>query len=150
VKPLITEAWYGASFRQAVTRFVQKALRFRGYASRSEFWWVQLMLLVVNLVLTELWQVVVGSGEEPFFSMPGAVVSTVVWLIQLVLLVAQLSLVWHRFHDIGRSGFFFFIAFVPFVGMIAAAFMLALPTNSFGRREKWTDTNRRTIIPFGK
>ncbi len=149
-EPPLTEAWYGATFAQAVTRFGKKALHFRGYASPSEFWWVQLGLLVVNGLLMALLRGVRGGDATVFSSEPAVVASVIVWLVQIALLVAQMSLVWRRLHDTGRSGALFFVAFIPVVGLVVAAALLAMPTDAGGRREEWTDTDPRPTLSLGR
>lgn len=156
-EPLLGEAWYGATFRQAVTRFGQKALHFRGYASRSEFWWVQLGLITVNALLTFFLKEVVWNGDTPYSSTPAGDVSgvvwfiqiallVVVWMVQITLLVAQLALIWRRYHDTGRSGALFFLAFIPAIGMPVSAVLLAMPQNPDGRRDAWLDTDPELAI----
>ena len=39
---------YGATFGQAVVRFFSRYARFKGYSSRSEFWWVYLLDCIVG------------------------------------------------------------------------------------------------------
>ena len=52
----------GASFGEAVKRFFQRYAQFRGYASRSEFWWVALFNGLVGLGIYVLLFMVIGLG----------------------------------------------------------------------------------------
>jgi len=49
--PNLSQPLYGASMGQAVVRFFKKYARFKGYASRSEHWWVALAQFVLYVVL---------------------------------------------------------------------------------------------------
>ena len=43
---ILSRPLYGANFGQAVGRFFRKYATFTGRASRSEFWWVRLFLVL--------------------------------------------------------------------------------------------------------
>jgi uncharacterized membrane protein YhaH (DUF805 family) len=89
----------------------------KGRASRSEYWWFQLALLVV----TTAWPSPFGgfgdlaSGELPEVSMPGLILSLVALL---ALLVPATSVTVRRLHDIDRAGTWMLLGLVPLVGMI--------------------------------
>lgn len=87
VEPALSQAWYGADFGQAVRRFFQKAFSFRGYASRAEFWWAQLGLFGLSVVMLSVLAGVRGDSSEAFPSAAAAVVSILVGVVQLFLLV---------------------------------------------------------------
>ena len=42
----------GAGFGEAVKRFFQRYAQFRGYASRSEYWWPWLLNTIISFVLS--------------------------------------------------------------------------------------------------
>ncbi|PRZ15620.1 DUF805 domain-containing protein [Nesterenkonia sandarakina] len=46
--PRLNEPLYGASLGQAIRRFFGKYAHFKGYASRSEYWWIQLFMAVIG------------------------------------------------------------------------------------------------------
>lgn len=138
-EPPLTEAWYGADLRQAITRFVQKAAHFQGYASRSEFWWVALALFVVNAVLNTISRAMNDGWAD---STPGGVLfSIIVFVIDVLLIVPWLSLTWRRLHDAGFPGPFFFFVFIPVLGWIVLLILLAMPTNYSARQPIWDDRN---------
>ena len=112
----------GASFGEAVKRFFQRYAQFRGYASRSEFWWVALFNGLVGLVFYILLFMVVGLGAAADGSSDdvGAGVGIgmiVVWLLFFAYAIATfipgLALTVRRLHDIGKSGLWLLIAFIP-------------------------------------
>ncbi|MDN6487433.1 MAG: DUF805 domain-containing protein, partial [Ancrocorticia sp.] len=58
---------------------------------------------------------------------------------------AQLSLIWRRLHDTGRSGACFFITFVPVIGPVITAVLLALPAKPARRRGEWNDIDEYVV-----
>ena len=89
---------------------------FAGRASRSEYWWWMLYTLIVSIVAS----IIDGMMGARF------VVGTnvVVWLpygyvfslVTLVNLLPGLSVLVRRLHDRDKSGWWFWIAMVPFIG----------------------------------
>ena len=78
---------------------------FEGRARRAEFWQYGLMNLIVVVVLVFLSAII-----KPLFFL--------VIIYYLAILVPTLAVTVRRLHDTDRSGFWFFISFVPFVGGI--------------------------------
>ena len=87
----------------------------RGRASRSEYWWFQLCLLVV-----------IGVWPMPFDAsnlgdvlvLPSMTSLLVPLLVALVLLIPSSSVTIRRLHDIDKSGLWLLVGLVPLVGMI--------------------------------
>ena len=77
----------------------------RGRASRSEYWWFLLFATVAGGVLEHLAE---GSGS----------LSLVAGLASLVLLPPQICVTSRRLHDIGKSGWWYLVSFIPLVGGI--------------------------------
>ncbi len=138
--PALSQPLHGASIVQAITRFFKKYATFSGRASRSEFWWAYLAYVVVGAVIyiplnalgvtsvtiTDDLQVVYGPG---FWA-----VWTISLIVTLALIVPSLALTWRRLHDTNKSGGFFFLAFIPFVGPIILIVLLALASDPAGAR----------------
>ena len=88
---------------------------FNGRASRSEYWWFFLFgfltaipaMILDGLTGIEIIDAGAGASYGPFYI-----------LTVIVFFIPQLSLVVRRLHDSGRSGWWYFIAFVPCVGFI--------------------------------
>jgi len=88
-------------FLQALRNFGD----FKGRARRSEYWYFvlfQFLFLIVALVLDNL------LWEMPILYM----------LVAFGSIVPALSAVVRRLHDTGRSGWYYFISFIPLVGFI--------------------------------
>lgn len=81
------------TFGEAVTKCLQvNYCNFSGRASRSEFWWYELFMLLVN-ALCSLIPMVLGD------TVGGAITG----VISLLLILPTLGLMARRLHDIGRS-----------------------------------------------
>lgn len=137
----LSEPLYGASFPEALSRFFKKYTRFKGYASRSEYWWTYLAVNLVSLPL-----VIPLSFFQAQAEMTGGQPSALAGLLSLVFLLFSLSIVipflaltWRRLHDAGFSGFCFFLSFVPFVGGLALLVLTLMPTNPPAHRTIWND-----------
>tara|TARA_B100001287_G_C22416574_1_gene404881 strand:- start:47 stop:496 length:450 start_codon:yes stop_codon:yes gene_type:complete len=88
---------------------------FSGRASRSEYWWFFLFgfltaipaMILDGLTGIEIIDAGAGASYGPFY------ILTVIGFF-----IPSLSLIVRRLHDSGRSGWWYFIAFVPCVGFI--------------------------------
>lgn len=130
-EPPLNQPYYGAPLPAAVARLFKKYARFEGYASRSEYWWPQLVYCLFGVVVGAL---------IPFLSERALMLLAVVSLIVvLVLFIPFLSLTVRRLHDMGCSGWFYLISFIPLVGPFALYVMLAMPTKPEVHRPEWND-----------
>lgn len=131
---------YGASLGQAASRFFKKYATFSGRASRSEFWWWFLCNTIIAGVLYAIMAAAGFSGatvSETGATTPGpgfaiAVIPYSLW--SLATIVPWLALVWRRLHDTNRSGGWYFIGLVPFVGSIILLVFLVLDSDPAGAR----------------
>lgn len=89
---------------EAVEHVFTNYARFEGRARRSEFWYFQLFQYLVLFALGIL-----------SFTGVFAVLIPVYFLASFI---PNLAVSWRRFHDIGRSGAWYFITYVPIVGLI--------------------------------
>ena len=60
----------------------------------------------------------------------GTVIVVTGYLASLVLLIPTLSVTCRRLHDIGKSGWWFFIQLIPFIGFIWLFILLLTYSNS--------------------
>ncbi|MEV7656968.1 DUF805 domain-containing protein [Streptomyces anulatus] len=84
---------------------------FSGRARRKEYWMFVLFNFIVAVVLSAL----------------GAAISTQIpyYLYLVATIVPSLAVMVRRLHDTGRSGWWFFISFIPLVGFIILIVFLA-------------------------
>lgn len=137
----LSQPLYGAGFGQAVSRFFKKYATFSGRASLSEFWWLALFLVIVNVVLWVLLVIFSFAGAHidaaTGVAVPGpglGIMITLMGLWNLAIIVPELAIVWRRLHDTNRSGGFFFLALIPAVGGIILLVLVLMPTDPAGAR----------------
>src|SRR5258708_40203898 len=95
------------SFGDAISSVLRNYVTFSGRAPRSEYWYWALFILIVSVVAMAVdLMVFPESGFNPV----GIVVS-------LGLLLPNISVAVRRLHDIGRTGWWFLIAFT-IIGII--------------------------------
>lgn len=107
------------SFGTAISTCFSKYVTFSGRATRSEFWFFILFLWLGALVLTFvdsfLFGTVVTDGASFSASTNTPYLSG---LFMLVTFLPAISVAVRRLHDVGRSGWWYWIGFVPLVGII--------------------------------
>lgn len=89
-------------FGQAISTFFKKYATFEGRASRSEFWFTFLFLVIVSAVL---------SAIDPTDALSG--------LFSLGVLLPTIALATRRLHDLNRSGWHQLLSYLFPVGTIA-------------------------------
>ncbi|AMM21450.1 hypothetical protein AX769_16565 [Frondihabitans sp. PAMC 28766] len=137
-EPPLNQPYYGAPFSVAVRRYVAKYATFSGRASRSEYWWWQLVAAVVGIVYSILNSALRGAHAGPtnvYFTSPGQSVVEILYFIwALANIVPSLALAWRRLHDTNRSGAWYFIALIPIVGGIILLVWFCSADKGEGRR----------------
>jgi uncharacterized membrane protein YhaH (DUF805 family) len=86
-------------FKTAVTTCLQKFADFSGRARRSEYWWFVLAIVVANIVASfvHLW-----LGH----------------IVSLAALIPGIAATTRRLHDIGKSGWWQLVYFIPLIGLL--------------------------------
>ncbi len=113
------------------TCFKQKYADFNGRASRSEYWWFVLLYFIVLVVASILSGGVVDSSTGEI-SMIGVIIFL---LVIAVFLVPAIAVSVRRLHDIDKSGWWYLINLVPYVGGLVFLVLMVLPPkepNRFG------------------
>jgi uncharacterized membrane protein YhaH (DUF805 family) len=105
---------------------------FSGRATRKEYWMFMLVYILFAFVAAFLFSFL-GPVLGETLLLVGAVAVIVVFLGTLI---PAIALQVRRLHDTGRSGWWYFIGFIPYIGGIALLVMTALPsqagTNAYG------------------
>ena len=117
-------------FREAVESAFTNKLIYTGRSSRSEYWYYVLFETLVTFGFS----VVFGIIESTSPSLK-TMVSLLIFCLYIVLKVIALSLTIRRLHDTNRSGWWFLLAFIPFVDIAVFIFMLLpsdLNDNNYG------------------
>ena len=96
------------TFQESIRVCLTKYAEFSGKATRPEFWWFALFVLLVTAGLT--------YASEILGSM---------FLIAMLLPLSAVGT--RRFHDIGKSGWWLLFALIPVAGIFIVGAMLAQP-----------------------
>lgn len=78
--------------------------KFRGRASRSEFWWFMLFIFLVQCVMIVLESI-----------LPIAIMLPILFIIPLLLLPANLGVTVRRFHDRNLSGWWLLLPILMYI-----------------------------------
>ena len=116
------------TFSESVSTCLKKYFVFSGRASRSEYWWFQLIVSPSYLISTII------ENEIGYFFLG----------ITLFTLIPAISAGVRRLHDTNRSGFFLLISFIPFIGGLVLLFFL-IPEGTKGKNRFGPDPLKRVI-----
>ena len=117
---------YGASAGQAFGRFWRKYADFTGRASKSEFWWAYLWVVVLGagsyiVVLVVAFSGAAVSGDASTsraVTVAGGVLMLFWFVAYLGLIIPTIAVAVRRLHDAGMSGLFYLFVFVPFGSLV--------------------------------
>ena len=104
-------------FSEALRSFWGNYRNFKGRARRSEYWLVQLFLVVTNLAAAGIDFVLMDGDVERFIANGGGGIVGLIWILATI--VPAIAVLVRRLHDTGRSGWWALIGFVPVAGAIA-------------------------------
>lgn len=94
-----------AYFNRAISRFA----RFSGRATRAEYWYFFLAVLLLNVVLTLL-------GLVFSESVLGDLIELLSSVLLLFVLIPSISIGVRRLHDVNKSGWWYLLILVPLIG----------------------------------
>ena len=124
------------SFGQAIANGFKKYASWKGRATRSEFWFWTLFVVIVQIPFSIIYnissqgalQAAMTAGDQGAFL--AALFGPTYWLLVLVSLVfflPSLAVLIRRLHDLDRSGGWYWIILVPFAGSIVLLVFTLLP-----------------------
>ena len=116
------------TFSDSVSVCFKKYFIFEGRASRSEYWWFQLIVSPSYFISEVL------DNEISFFFLG----------ITLLTFIPAISVGVRRLHDTNRSGFFLLISFIPFIGALVLLFLL-IPEGTKGKNRFGPDPLKRIV-----
>ena len=114
------------NFTESLNTCLKKYFVFQGRASRSEYWWFQLIVSPSYFISTFL------ENEISYLFLG----------ITLFTLIPAISVGVRRLHDTNRSGFFLLISFIPFIGGLVLLFFL-IPVGTKGKNRFGPDPLKR-------
>lgn len=89
---------------------------FAGRMRRSQYWFIQLFLVITNLAAAAIDLVLLGFDTEQFMANGGGGIVGLIWI--LVTIVPALAVLIRRLHDTSKSGWWALIGLVPVAGAI--------------------------------
>lgn len=104
------------TFTESVTKCFTNYVGFSGRASRSEYWWWVLFVVLAMLVL-------------------GMVSIDIANIFSLAVLLPGIAVGARRLHDIGKSGWWQLLGFIPVLGWLVLLYWAVQPSegqNDFG------------------
>ncbi|HEQ1702575.1 DUF805 domain-containing protein [Stenotrophomonas sp. GD03701] len=111
---------------------LKRYTQFTGRASRSEYWWFQLFMMMFTVPLNVL-GLIAGHINSTSLALVSSGLTVAVWLALALPLIAVTI---RRLHDTDRSGWWLLLMLVPFAGLAVLVFMLLPSTpvdNRFGK-----------------
>lgn len=123
-------------FTEAISKCYRKYAKFKGRASRSEYWWFQMLCIAFAwpLLLTEL--------ETGFWY---SVMSLVYFLLTVSAIIPSLAVWTRRMHDVNKSGWSWLWLLLPVIGWILIFKRLVKPGDS--GRNKYGDPDNDLFTP---
>jgi uncharacterized membrane protein YhaH (DUF805 family) len=124
------------TFGQAIASGFKNYVSWKGRANRAEYWYWALFVFIVTLPFNIIYNVVVQSqlrvdiAANNWAAFSSVMFGWSYWLlvvVALALLLPGLSMLIRRLHDLDRSGAWFWIGLVPFVGGIILFVFSVLP-----------------------
>jgi uncharacterized membrane protein YhaH (DUF805 family) len=104
-----------------VLEVFSKYADFSGRARRKEYWYwylfnllISIFIVVVSLVITPPY----GTGTDNGIGWLGLFIYLVAIIYSLGVIIPNLAVTVRRLHDTNRSGWWYFISMVPFIGGI--------------------------------
>ena len=106
---------------------------FSGRARRKEYWLFVLFNLIASIIIGVVAGVLAGATGVGAFSYLGPIYS-------LAVLIPGFAVLFRRLHDIGKSGWWWLIAFIPVIGVIVLLVFCCLDSqpgdNQYGPNPK--------------
>ena len=113
-------------FSESVSICIKKYFVFKGRASRSEYWWFQL-IVTPSYLISEVF------NNDIAYLFLG---------ITFFTLIPAISAGVRRLHDTNKSGFFLLFGLIPFIGGIILLFFL-IPEGTKGKNKFGPDPLKR-------
>ena len=108
------------TFSESISTCFKKYFVFQGRASRSEYWWFQLLVAPAYFIASFI------DEGSPIF-----IISLTICVVSFIPAVAAGV---RRLHDTNKSGFFLLISLIPFIGGLIMLFLL-IPEGTKGKNQ---------------
>ena len=129
------------SFAEAVKSFWSRYTMFKGRSRRSEYWFIQLFLIITNLAAAAIDLALMDGDVDRFIANGGGGILGLIWI--LVTIVPALAVLVRRLHDTGKSGWWALIGLVPLVGGVVL-FVFSVLDSTAGENQYGASVKLRT------
>jgi uncharacterized membrane protein YhaH (DUF805 family)/DNA-directed RNA polymerase subunit RPC12/RpoP len=125
-----------SNFKIWYLEVLKKYAVFKGRARRKEYWYFVLCNIIISMVLGYI------DGKIGIFNMKAGV-GVLSTIYSLAVFIPGLAVSIRRLHDIGKSGWWFFLIFIPCVGPLILLFFMIKDSedgeNQYGTNPKLED-----------
>jgi uncharacterized membrane protein YhaH (DUF805 family) len=104
------------NFGTALRSFWSNYTNFKGRARRSEYWLIQLFLVLSNLAVAAIDLALMNGDVDRFIANGGGGIVGLIWILATI--VPAIAVLIRRLHDTNRSGWWALIGLVPLAGAI--------------------------------
>ena len=104
------------NFTAAIRSFWSRFADFKGRSRRSEYWYVQLFLVVTNLAVAGIDLALMDGDVDRFIANGGGGIVGLIWIFATI--VPALAVLIRRLHDTGKPGWWALVGVIPLVGAI--------------------------------
>lgn len=119
---------------------------FSGRARRKEFWMYALINIIIYVVVMGIMAVVGGFNPDSSLAIT---LMAIYGIYALAIFIPSLAVMVRRLHDTGRSGWWWFISLVPFIGNIVLIVFWVQDsdpgTNEYGENPKGVEVTKQRI-----
>ena len=121
----------------------QKYANFSDRARRSEYWFFQLFLFIVEFFL-QIFSVIIMPTSRTSSDPMSSGVGIILLIFILIIFIPSLAVTVRRLHDSGKSGCYIFIAFIPLAGIFILLYFMCLDSevvpNEYGPSPKYNSS----------
>jgi uncharacterized membrane protein YhaH (DUF805 family) len=103
-------------FGTAIKSFWSNYTNFKARARRSEYWYLQLFLVITNLMAAPIDLALMNWDTDRFIANGGGGIIGLIWILATI--VPAIALLIRRLHDTNRSGWWALIGLVPLLGAV--------------------------------
>ena len=125
---------HNATTVEAFTRFWKRYATFSGRASRSEYWWMVVVSVLVSVVISIIGLATSGFDLTEMNARTNGPEDILNGLWGLATLIPSLALAVRRLHDTNRSGWWILLGLIPLIGWIILIVWYATGPNPAGQR----------------
>lgn len=112
-------------FKESVVRTLKGVTDFDTCSSRSEYWYYQLFRVICAGIVFFL-TLFIGPLLPEWL---GKGVFIIIILFALYIVLADIPLSVRRLHDTGKSGWWYLVVCIPYIGWIALLYLVCQPSN---------------------